>query len=69
SRLLYVAGLQLSLFKNLLNIYAPVVFSKEFRDNLKTVPEQNTFFKRISFSIDIHLFNILSLTEDKFPIQ
>ncbi|WP_276481216.1 M1 family metallopeptidase [Paraflavitalea pollutisoli] len=58
SRFLYVAGLQVSLFKDLLNVYAPLFYSKEFKDNLKTVPEQNTFGKRISFSFDIHRFNL-----------
>ena len=53
SRFLYVGGLQLSIFNNFLNIYAPVIFSKEFRDNLKTIPEDYKFFKRMSFSIDI----------------
>ena len=61
SRFLYVGGLQLSLFKNLVNIYAPVVFSKEFRDNLKTIPEDYKFFKRISFSIDIHTLSMRKL--------
>lgn len=58
SRFLYVAGLQLSLFKDLLNVYAPLFYSAAFKDNLKTVPEQNTFGKRISFSFDIHRFNL-----------
>lgn len=53
SRLLYVAGLQLSVLKNLINIYAPLVYSKKFREQLSTVPSENKFGKRISFSIDI----------------
>ncbi|HTF31993.1 MAG TPA: M1 family metallopeptidase [Flavitalea sp.] len=57
NRFLYVGGLQLSLFKDLLNIYAPLIYSKTFRDNLKTVPEENKFFRKISFSIDVHRFN------------
>lgn len=61
SRFLYVAGLQLTLFKDLLNVYAPLFYSKEFRDNLKTVPEENTFAKRLSFSFDIHRFNLRKL--------
>lgn len=61
SRFLYVGGLQLSLFKNVVNIYAPVVFSKEFKDNLKTIPEDYKFFKRISFSIDIHTLSMRKL--------
>jgi hypothetical protein len=68
SRFLYVAGLQLSLFKDLLNVYAPVLYSKEFRDNLKTVPDENSFFKKLSFSIDIHRFNIRKATGNKIPL-
>jgi hypothetical protein len=53
SRLFYTAGLQLSLFKNVLNIYAPLFYSKAFKDQLKTDPENNKFFKKISFSINL----------------
>ncbi|RYG05660.1 MAG: hypothetical protein EOO02_03110 [Chitinophagaceae bacterium] len=54
ARFMYVGGLQLSLFNKILNIYAPVFYSKTFRDNLKTVPEENKFLRKISFSLDIH---------------
>ncbi|HYJ37423.1 MAG TPA: hypothetical protein VEV87_02360, partial [Chitinophagaceae bacterium] len=53
SKFLYVSGLQLSLLKDIINVYAPILYSKEFKDQLKTVPEENTFFKKISFSIDL----------------
>ncbi|MBI3883190.1 MAG: M1 family metallopeptidase [Sphingobacteriales bacterium] len=53
SKFLYTGGIQLSLFKNVLNIYAPLIYSKDFVNSLKTDPNQNTFIKRISFSIDI----------------
>ena len=53
SRFLYVGGLQLSLFKNILNIYAPLFYSKDFSSNLKTLPEQNNFWKKLTFSIDV----------------
>jgi hypothetical protein len=53
SRFLYVAGFQLSLLGNLVNIYAPVIYSKAFSNSLKTVPEENQFFKKISFSINV----------------
>lgn len=59
-RFLYVAGLQLSLFRGLINIYAPVLYSKQFRDQLKSVPEENTFVKKLSFSIDIQRFTARS---------
>jgi hypothetical protein len=64
SRFLYVGGLQVSLLKDLLNVYMPLLYSKEFRNNLKTVPEENTFAKKISFSIDIHRFNLRKLTKE-----
>ncbi len=67
SRFLYVAGVQLTLFKDLVHVYAPVLYSKEFRDNLKTVPDENTFFKKLSFSIDIHRFNLRRATGNKIP--
>lgn len=66
SKFLYVGGLQLTLFKELLNVYAPILYSKEFRDNLKTVPEENKFFKKISFSIDIHRFNLKKIINNQF---
>ena len=56
-RFLYVAGLQLSLLSEVVNIYAPVLCSGFFRDQLKTVPEENKFFNRISFSIDVQRIN------------
>ena len=67
SRFLYVAGLELSLFKDLLHFYAPILYSKEFRDNLKTVPEENKFFKKLSFSIDIHRFNLRKFVGGQVP--
>ena len=68
SRFLYVGGLQVSLFKNMVNIYAPLVYSSEFRDNLKTVPEENKFFQRLSFSIDLHRFDLRRIVGYKVPI-
>ena len=68
SRFLYVGGLQLSLLKGLINIYAPIIYSKVFGDNLKTVPEENSFWKKISFSIDIQDFDLRKF-QRKIPIQ
>ena len=67
SRFLYVAGLQVKLFKDLVNIYAPVLYSKEFRDNLKTLPDENKFFKRLSFSVDLHRLNLRKASGNKIP--
>ena len=57
SKFLYVGGLQLSLLKNIINIYAPLVYSSDFSSSLKTLPQQNTFGKKISFSIDVQNIN------------
>ena len=52
-RFLYDAGVQLSLFKNVLNIYAPLIYSKVYRDYIKSTITEKKFLKTISFSIDI----------------
>jgi hypothetical protein len=57
SRFLYTGGIQLSLFHNLLNIYAPLLYSSDFRDLIKT----EGFGKRITFSIDIQNLDHKSL--------
>jgi hypothetical protein len=53
SHFLYVGGIQLSLFHNLLNIYAPLLYSSDFNQALTTT----NFGKRITFSIDIQNIN------------
>jgi hypothetical protein len=57
SRFLYTGGIQLSLFKNLLNIYAPLIYSSDFSDALGTT----SFGRRITFSIDIQHINYKKL--------
>ncbi len=54
SKFLYVGGLQLSILKGILNVYAPIIYSSDFRENLKSSPEQNKFSRKITFSLDIH---------------
>jgi len=58
SRFLYVGGLQLSLLNNVLNVYAPLIYSSEFQDYLKTDKEANKFLRKITFSIDIQNFRL-----------
>ncbi len=67
SRFLYIGGLQLSLVKNTVNIYMPIVYSNEFKTYLKTLPEQNTFVKRLTFSIDLHRFGVNKPFQKIFP--
>ena len=58
SKFLCVGGLQLSLFNNVLNVYAPIIYSKDFKDYLKTDKEANRFVKKITFSIYIQNFRL-----------
>ena len=61
SKVLYNAGLQLSLLKNTVNIYAPLLYSKPYKDYfLSTIPEKR-FLKNISFTIDIQNFSFKKL--------
>jgi hypothetical protein len=53
SRFLYTGGIQLSLFKNVLNIYAPLIYSSDFNNALGAT----SFGKKITFSIDIQNIN------------
>lgn len=57
SRFLYVGGLELSLLHNVVRFYAPLVYSHDFSNQLKTVPDQNSFWKKLSFSIDLQNVN------------
>lgn len=52
-KILYDAGLQLSLFNNTLNIYFPILYSKSYSDYFKSTIIEKIFIKNISFSIDI----------------
>ena len=52
-RFLYDAGLQVSLFKNILNVYIPLAYSKVYSDYFKSTIIEKRFLKNISFNIDI----------------
>jgi hypothetical protein len=52
SKFLYDGGIQLSLLKNVLNIYFPLVYSKVYKDYFKSTISGNTFKNNISFSIN-----------------
>lgn len=55
-KFIYDAGLQISLVKNLINIYIPVLYSKVYADYFKSTITDKRFWKNISFSIDIQNF-------------
>ncbi|MFT3981675.1 MAG: M1 family metallopeptidase [Ferruginibacter sp.] len=52
-RLLYDAGLQLSMIGNIINIYVPLIYSKVYADYFKSTIPEKRFWKTISFSIDV----------------
>jgi hypothetical protein len=58
SKFLYVGGLQLSVLKNVVNIYVPLIYCNDFKEYLKTDSEANKFLKKITFSIDIQKFRL-----------
>jgi hypothetical protein len=53
-RFLFDAGLQVSLFKEAINIYIPIVYSKVYSDYYKSYLSGKRFLKNISFSIDLN---------------
>jgi hypothetical protein len=57
-RFVYDAGLQISLFKNIVNIYFPLFYSKEYSNYFKSTITEKRFLKNISFSLDIQHFNL-----------
>ncbi len=67
-RFMYVGGVQVSVFKSILNVYVPLIYSAEIRDNLKTLPELNTFKRRLTFSIDIHRINLRMFSANQLPL-
>lgn len=64
SRFLFDAGLQLSLFKETINVYIPVIYSTVFRDYFRSALGSKRFLKTVSFSIDIHRFNLKQIHRD-----
>jgi hypothetical protein len=52
-RILYDAGLQVSLLKNTINVYVPLLYSKVYDDYFKSTITEKRFRKNISFSIDV----------------
>jgi hypothetical protein len=52
-KFLYDGGIQLSLFKNIVNIYCPLVYSKVYKDYFSSTITEKRFIKNISFSIDL----------------
>lgn len=58
-KILYDAGLQLSLCKGIVNVYMPLMYSKVYRDYFRST---NHFWQRIAFSIDIQNINFKKIS-------
>lgn len=52
-KFLYDAGLQISILKNSVNIYMPLLYSKVYKDYFKSVLGKKILMKNIAFSIDV----------------
>ncbi|HEV8287136.1 MAG TPA: M1 family metallopeptidase [Chitinophagaceae bacterium] len=64
-RFLFDGGLQLSVLKNTVNIYLPLIYSKAYRDYIDLYLEKkNRFLKKITFSIDISNFNLRKIDKN-----
>jgi hypothetical protein len=62
-KFIYDAGFQLSFFKDILNVYVPVLYSKVYSDYYKSTITENRFWKEISFSIDIQNFRLKKILD------
>lgn len=62
-RFIYDAGLQVSLFKNMLNIYFPLFYSKVYSNYFKSTITEKRFWKNVSFSIDIQNFDFKKIAQ------
>lgn len=53
SKVLYDAGLQVSLLRNCINVYIPLLYSKQYSDYFKSTIPEKRFLKNIAFTIDV----------------
>ena len=61
-RFLFDAGLQLSLFKETVHFYLPLLYSRVFKDYIQsTLEKKGRIWKTVSFTIDISNFNLRKL--------
>ncbi|HSC37622.1 MAG TPA: M1 family aminopeptidase, partial [Chitinophagaceae bacterium] len=63
TRFLYDAGLQLSLLKETVNIYFPILYSSVYKDYFKSTLGKNHFWKTVSFSIDIQRISLKKISK------
>ncbi|MBN8864109.1 MAG: M1 family metallopeptidase [Sphingobacteriales bacterium] len=64
-RFLFDAGLQIPLFKEVVNIYLPLIYSRPFKDYIQsTIPKNERLLRRISFSIDFSNFSLRKINRN-----
>lgn len=62
---IFDAGLQLSFFSNVVNIYIPLVYSNIYKNYIHTaMSDENRFIKKISFSLDISNFSLRKISKE-----
>jgi Peptidase family M1 domain len=57
-RFIYDAGLQVSLLRDIINIYVPLFYSKVYKDYFLSTITEKRFLKNIAFSIDIQKISL-----------
>ena len=60
-RFLYDAGIQVSLFKSLVHIYLPLIYSKVYDNYFKSTITEKRFLRNISFNIDLQQLKLNKL--------
>jgi hypothetical protein len=63
-RFLYDAGIELQLFKSLVNVHIPLFYSKVYRDYYKSTISENRFFKAISFNINVQKLQMREIIKE-----
>lgn len=63
-RFLYDAGIQLSLFKSLVNVYVPLIYSNVYSTYFKSTITEKRFLKTVSFNIDLQQLKINKVLPD-----
>ncbi len=64
-RFLFDGGFQISLLKNIVNIYVPLIYSNVYKNYVQSILEKkDRFFKKISFSIDISNFSLKKIDKN-----
>jgi hypothetical protein len=60
-RFLYDAGIQVSLFKSLVNVYLPLIYSKVYSNYFKSTITEKRFLRNIAFNIDLQQLKLNKL--------